>query len=70
MKTNFDEADYIIPNQLVTTLQEGKGKIKVISANTEVFVLLCHFYKSMNMNAKVLLEDFNTNKQISIHKIV
>ena len=48
LKTTFDEADYIIPHQVVTAFEEGKQKIKVISADTDVFVLLCHFYKSMN----------------------
>ena len=42
MKTTFDEADYIIPHQVVTAFQKGKRTIKVISADTDVFVLLCY----------------------------
>ena len=61
LKTTFDEADYIIPHQVVTAFQEGNHTIKVISADTDVFLLLCHFYKVMNINADVLLEDFNTD---------
>ena len=73
LKTTFDEADYIIPHQVVTAFQEGNHTIKVISADTDVFCisLLCHVYKVMNMDADVLLEDFHTDKNIiSIRKSV
>ena len=70
MKTTFDEADYIIPHKVVTAFQEGKWAIRVISADTDVFLLLCHFYKSINMNAEVLLEGFNNDWHISIRKTV
>ena len=71
MQTNFDEADYIIPQQLVTAFKEGKKTIKVISADTDVFILLCHYYYSMDINVDVLLEDFSADKKlISIGKSV
>ena len=69
LKTTFDNADYIFPHQVVTEFQEGKRTIIVISADTDVFLLLCHFYESMNLNEEVLLQDFSTNKHIiSIRK--
>ena len=43
LKAVFDEAAYIIPNQLVTPSQEGKQTMKVISTDTDVFLTLCHF---------------------------
>ena len=52
LKAVFDEAAYIIPNQLVTPSQEGKQTMKVISTDTDVFLTLCHFWKSMNMDAE------------------
>ena len=64
LKTTFDEANYIIPHQVVTAFQEGKRAIKIISADTDVFVILCHFNKSMNMNAEVFLENFNNDKHM------
>ena len=42
MTTNFDEADYIIPQQVDTAINEGCKRITVLSADTDVFVLLCH----------------------------
>ena len=51
--------------------REGKQTIKVVSADTDVFVLLRNFYKHINMNAEILLEDFNNDKHIiSIRKTV
>ena len=67
LKTTFNETDYIIPYQDLTAFQEVKQTIKIISADTDVFVFLFHFYKSMNMNAEV----FNTAKHIiSMRKTV
>ena len=51
--------------------REGKQTIKVVSADTDVFVLLSNFYKHINMNAEILLEDFSNDKHIiSIRKTV
>ena len=51
--------------------QEGKQTIKVVSADTDVLVLLSNFYKYINMNAEILLEGFNKDKHIiSIRKTV
>ena len=59
-------------HQTLKAFQEGKRTIKIISADdTDVFVLSSHVCKSTNMNAEVLLEDFNNNKSIiSICKTV
>ena len=71
METTFDEADYIIPQQVATAFRDGKKTIKVISADTDVFILLCHYYHSLNINVDVLLEDFSADKKlISISKTV
>ena len=58
MKTNFDEADYIIPQQVDTAISEGCKSITVLSADTDVFVLLCHFYYEKNWISKVYMSDF------------
>lgn len=71
METTFDEAGYIIPQQVLTAFQEGKKTIKVISADTDVFIPLCHYYHSVNIDVEVLLEDFSADKKpISTSKSV
>ena len=67
METTFDEADYIIPHQVVIVTHKGRQTIKVISADTDVFILLCHIYQSASLNADVFLEDFVSDKN-SINK--
>ena len=69
MEISFDETDYINPHQVVRAFQEGKRTIKVICAVTDVFILLCHTYKPMNMNAEVLVKDLKKHT-VSIRKSV
>ena len=38
--TNYEEANFIIPQQFNNLLEEGKEKLMVLSADTDVFVLL------------------------------
>ena len=40
--THYDEADYIIPHQVDSAIRYGKTSMKVISADTDVFVLLSY----------------------------
>ena len=57
LETHFDEADYIIPHQVNSAIEHGQKVVKVISADTDVFVLLCSHYKYNNWSgAEVYLE--------------
>lgn len=56
LKTLHEEADIIIPRQVVYLASVGCQKIKVISDDTDVFVLLIHYYLEMNLTAILLLE--------------
>ena len=46
LESMFDEADYILPQQVDSAVKEGRKSIKVISSDTDVFVLLCRMYLS------------------------
>ena len=72
LKTHFDEADYIIPQQVNSAIEHSQKVVKVISADTDVFALLCSHYKYNNWSgAEVYLEDFQAEKNIiSIKKTV
>ena len=41
LETKFDEADYIIPQQVHAAISEGLKVVKVLSSDTDVFFLLC-----------------------------
>ena len=63
--THYDEADYIIPHQVDSVIRNGKRSMKVISAGTDIFVLLSyHFVNSNWSDAEVYLEDFSTVRKI------
>ena len=68
----FHEADYIIPQQVNAAIQEDKKIIKVISADTDVFVLLCSMYLANDWSpAEIYIESFQKDKRvISIQKTV
>ena len=72
LMTMFDEADYIIPQQVNTVIEQDQTAVKVISADTDVFVLLCGMYMKKNWAAaEVYMEDFNPDKTlISIRRTV
>ena len=72
LESKFDEADYILPQQVEAAIKEGKRSIKVISSDTDVFVLLCSMYLSRGWwEAEVYIQDFNNGKSlISVKKTV
>ena len=70
---NYEEVDFIIPQQVNNLLEEGKEKLMVLSAATDVFVLLCsHFQKYGWLNASIYMRDprQNETKTISINETV
>ena len=48
LDSDFDEADYKIPQQVNAAVQAGHSRISVLSDDTDVFVLLCSFIASMD----------------------
>ena len=73
LATNFDEAEYIIAQQVNSTVRQGeKQVIKVVSADTDVFVFLCsNLAKNNWYSANLYMDTFTEdNKLININKSV
>ena len=51
-----EEADVIIPNQVVCLANLGCCRIKVISDDTDVFVLLVHYYTDKKLTGTLIME--------------
>ena len=51
-----EEADVIIPHQVVYLTSLGCCSIKVISDDTDVFVLLVHYYTEKKLTSTLLME--------------
>ena len=56
LKTMHKDADVIIPNQVVYLANLGCCRIKVISDDTNVFVLLVHYYTDKKLTATLIME--------------
>ena len=73
LRSNFDEADYVIQQQVhLLVMQGNKNSIKVISADTDVFVLLCSNFATNDWSSvNIFMETFiDESKLISINKSV
>ena len=64
METSYDEADYINPQQVQAAILEGCDSISVISADTDVFLLLCDNYLSREWCAKVYMRNFSEEANV------
>ena len=66
LTTSFDEADYIIPQQVGSAIKDGAKTIKVACADTDVFVLLCAMYDKeewkKQKDLQVLMQDFKEER--------
>ena len=67
LRSNFDEADYVIQQQVHSIVKQGDVKsIKIISSDTDVFVLLCsNFSASDWSSANVFMETFIDNSKLT-----
>ena len=73
LRSNFDEADYVIQQQVHSIVKQGdRNSIKIISSDTDVFVLLCsNFLANDWSSANIFMETFIDNsKLININKSV
>lgn len=64
LKTTHEEADVIIPHQVIDAAENGSKCIKVICDDTDVFALLIHYFKASSVKCSVLME--NTKGERSI----
>ena len=56
LRTSHEEADLIIPQQVLFAVEEGAGCVKDISDDTDVFVLLIHFFHLKQHSATIIME--------------
>ena len=59
LKTTHEEADVIIPQQMVYAVSQGAKTIIVICDDTDVFVLLLHYYLLRKLTWCLLMEGTN-----------
>lgn len=67
LKTTHKEADVIIPRQLVDAATQGSKCIKVICNDTDVFILLIHYYQKCSLTCTLLMESTSTGATAKQH---
>ena len=68
MRTSHEEADVLIPQQVSHLIRRGIKCLKVICDDTDVFVLLCHFYSEEKWASNVFMESFSADKSLICFK--
>ncbi len=56
LKTTHEEADAIIPQQVVALADMGGKTINVICDDTDVFVLLAHYFAEESLSVSLIME--------------
>ena len=46
--------------------EQGRRRVKVISDDTDVFVLLCHFYWALGVTSKLVMEETSEEEKLLI----
>ena len=64
MSTTHEETDVIIPQQVITAIEERATCAKVISDYRDMFVLLLHFYIEQLLSTTVFLQGTGSNRNV------
>jgi len=56
LTTTHEEADVIMVHQMAHAASEGAAAITIVSDDTDVFVLLMHFYMTLSLTCQVVME--------------
>ena len=65
-----EEADVILVNQAVHAAKIGVSGVKVIADDTDIFVLLLHFYLQENLSCDFVMASTSSRKLIDIKETV
>ena len=62
LKTTHEEADVIIPQQVVALVDMGCKTINVICDDTDVFVLLAHNFAEESLSVSLIMESISRSQ--------
>ena len=62
LETHHEEADVIIVQQAICLSRCATNNIKILSDDTDVFVMLVHFYRKLNLKCAVWMESVDKIK--------
>ena len=62
LKTTHEEADVIIPQKVVALADMGCKTINIICDDTDVFVLLAHYFAEESISVSLIMESTSRNR--------
>ena len=65
LTTSHEEADVIIPQQMVVAADTGTERIAVICDDTDVFFLLLHYYHLKKLSTTLLMEGTSVHRNVT-----
>jgi len=65
MPNKHEEADVIIVNQVTYAARHGYNIIHVVCDDTDVFVLLVHFYNALNIASELLIVPTSPERNVT-----
>jgi len=66
LRTTHEEADVIIVQRVVKLAEDGVSSMKVICDDTDVFVLLIHYYAQENLTCDLIMRGTGSRRVIDI----
>lgn len=64
LRTSHEEADVIIPQQVVYAASQGATTITVVCDDTDVFVLLLHYYNLKKITCSLLMQGTSAGRTV------
>ena len=64
MRTTHEEADAVIPQQVITAIEEGATCVKFISNESVAFVLLLHFHVKQFLSTAAFPEGTGSSRNV------
>ena len=65
LRTTHEEADVIIVHQCYKAVEEGSAIVKIISDDTDVFALACHFFPKEKSDTSVFMEPTKSSRTVA-----
>ena len=65
MATSHEEADVTVVNQVMFAARQGRKTIHVVCDDTDVFVFLIHFYKTLQITNQIIMVPTSLNRTMA-----
>ena len=65
MANSHEETDVIVVNQVISAARQGRKTIHVVCDDTFAFVLLIHFYKTLQITNQIIMVPTSLNRTVA-----